>query len=116
KFWVYEKGIAAPYYGIHDVQTDRLELYHLDNAAYQLVPANARGHFPIPEMGVELGIWHGLFGNVDMPWLRWWDDRGNLLPTPEEQLAQERLEKERALEQANRLAEQLRALGVSPDL
>jgi hypothetical protein len=68
---------------------------------YELLPANERGHYPIAPLGVELGIWQGRYKNVELPWLRWWDEQGNLLLTGEER--------------AERLAAQLRALGVEID-
>ena len=84
KFWVYETQIQSPYYGIYEVQRERVEVYRLTDNRYQLVPANQRGHFPIPELGVELGIWRGRYQNRTLPWLRWWDEEGNLLLTGEE--------------------------------
>lgn len=48
---------------------------------YELIPANKHGHYPIESMGVELGIWQGRYQNVELPWLRWWDNPGNLLLT-----------------------------------
>lgn len=88
----------------------------LVNGRYQLMPANERGHYPIEPLGVELGIWQGVYQNQEWPWLRWWDAQGNLLLTAEERLEQERQEKELAQQRAERLAEQLRALGVEPEL
>lgn len=32
-------------------------------------------------MGVELGIWQGRYQNLELPWLRWWNNQGNLLQT-----------------------------------
>jgi len=32
-------------------------------------------------MGVELEIWHERYQNIELPWLRWWDNQGNLLLT-----------------------------------
>lgn len=45
---------------------------------------------------------------MELPWLRWWDSQGNLLLTGEERAEQER-------QRADRLAEQLRSLGIEPD-
>ncbi|NET62400.1 MAG: Uma2 family endonuclease [Symploca sp. SIO2E6] len=49
------------------------------------------------------------------PWLRWWDNQGNLLLTGDErsQLLTSQLEQER--QRAERLAEQLRQMGIDPD-
>jgi Uma2 family endonuclease len=102
KFWIYEQAIRTPFYGIYEVNPGRVEVYHLIEGRYEPLAANARGHFEIAPLGVELGIWQGRYQDVDLPWLRWWDVQGRLLPTGEER--------------AERLAAQLRALGVEPEL
>ncbi|MGI8502979.1 MAG: hypothetical protein ACR2LR_17860 [Hassallia sp.] len=51
-------------------------------------------------MGVELGIWHDRSQNLELPWLRWWDDRGSLLLT--------------AWESSEPLAGKLKEFGVNP--
>ncbi|BAZ33103.1 hypothetical protein NIES4074_56130 [Cylindrospermum sp. NIES-4074] len=108
KFWVYEQAIRVPFYGIYEVKKASVEMYQLVRGHYELLPANERGHFPVEEMGVELGIWQGRYQNLELPWLRWWDNQGNLLLTGWEQtqLAEAR---------AERLAAKLRELGVNPD-
>lgn len=108
KFWVYEQAIRVPFYGIYEVARGSLEIYHMLNGRYSLLPANERGHYPIPPLQVELGIWQGCYKNVELPWLRWWDNEGNLLLTGEERA-------ERAEQENLRLREQLRALGVDPE-
>jgi Uma2 family endonuclease len=84
KFWVYEQAVRIPFYAI-----------------YQPCVPNDRGHFSIPSLGVELGIWQGRYMNQDLPWLRWWDNVGKLLLTGDER--------------AEKLAAKLRELGVNPD-
>lgn len=101
KFWIYEQAIRAAFYGIYEVRAPRLEVYRWVEGAYTPMTPNERGHYLIPPMGVELGLWQGRYGNAELPWLRWWDVEGNLLLTGEER--------------AERLAAQLRALGVEPE-
>jgi Uma2 family endonuclease len=122
KFWVYEQGIRVPYYGIFEVGSGRLEMNWLVHGCYELMPANARGHFEIDPLGVELGVWHGTYRNMQLRWLRWWDLHGNLLLTSEEREAlqrqraeQERQRAEQERQRADKLAERLRSLGVNPD-
>ncbi|BAY31366.1 hypothetical protein NIES2107_32250 [Nostoc carneum NIES-2107] len=122
KFWIYEQVIRPPFYGIYEVNKASVEVYHLVDGKYQLLPANERGHYSITQLGVELGIWQGEYQNIELPWLRWWDEQGNLLLTGEERAEKERQraeqESQRAEQErqrAERLAAQLRALGVDPE-
>ena len=136
KFWVYERIIRIPYYGIYEMRTGNLEVYHLIDFVYRRMEPNERGHYPIPVLDVELGLWQGSYQNQELLWLRWWDSQGNLLLTGSEQVEIERAlveqereraeqERERAqqererAEQAERkvtqLAERLRAMGIDPD-
>ncbi|MGH2414016.1 MAG: Uma2 family endonuclease [Microcystaceae cyanobacterium] len=108
KFWVYEQAIRVPFYGIYEVKKARVEVYHLVDGYYQQMNPNERGHYPIPALNVELGIWQGRYAEMELPWLRWWDSQGNLLLTGEERALLER-------ERAERLAEKLREMGVNPD-
>ncbi|MBD2039553.1 Uma2 family endonuclease [Microcoleus sp. FACHB-672] len=128
KFWVYEQAIRVPFYAIYEVKKAQVQVYQLVAGHYELISPNERGHYAIPPLGVELGIWQGQYQNATLPWLRWWDAQGNLLLTGEERAEVERQEKELAQQQAEterqradteqqraeRLAEQLRALGVEP--
>ncbi len=123
KFWIYEQVIKPAFYGIYEVSKASVEVFHLMEGQYHLLPANKRGHYPITPMGVELGIWQGTYQNMELPWLRWWDLDGNLLldgneiAENERQRAEnehQRAEKEK--EKNHRLIAQLRALGVEPEL
>ncbi|GAC1449876.1 MAG: Uma2 family endonuclease [Chamaesiphon sp.] len=109
KFWVYERIVRIPYYGIFFINSGELEMYELMGGQYQPMMANSRGHYPIAPMRVELGIWDGAYQNQNQLWLRWWDMQGNLLLTGSERAIV-------AEEKSARLAERLRNLGVDPDL
>lgn len=115
KFWIYETVIRPAYYAIYEVQKSSVEVYKINGGHYELMSANARGHFPIPELEVELGIWSGLYVNMELPWLRWWDSQGNLLLYGHEQAQQERQRAEQEHQRAERLAARLRELGVDPE-
>ncbi|MBK1990212.1 Uma2 family endonuclease [Sphaerospermopsis aphanizomenoides BCCUSP55] len=123
KLWIYEQVIHPAFYGIYEMNKASVEVYHLIENKYQLLPANERGHYPIKALGVELGIWQGEYQNVDLPWLRWWDLDGNLLLSGEERAEQEyqRAEQERQRaeqerQKNERLIAQLRSLGIEPEI
>ncbi len=130
KFWIYENVIRPAFYGIYEVTKASVEVYHLIEDRYQLVAANERGHYPIEPLGVEVGIWHGRYQNVELPWLRWWDSAGNLLLSGAERAQQEQQiaeqerqradrEQERAQQaedQLEQLRAQLRSAGIEPQL
>ncbi|AFZ05335.1 protein of unknown function DUF820 [Oscillatoria nigro-viridis PCC 7112] len=107
KFWVYERVMRIPYYGIYQVNNGRLEVYRLIDGFYQLLELNQRGHFPIAPLGLELGLWQGSYQNQTMLWLRWWDEEGNLLSIGDERAQLERLRGEQQRERAES-AEQAR--------
>ncbi|MBD2499178.1 Uma2 family endonuclease [Anabaena azotica] len=122
KFWVYEQAIRVPFYGIYEVNKASVELYHLVDGRYELLPANEQGHYAIPAMGVELGIWQGQYQNMTAPWLRWWDAQGNLLLSSEERCLRQAtqthlltLQLEQEQQRSDRLAQKLRQLGIDPD-
>lgn len=89
KFWVYERIMRIPFYGIYEINSGRLEVYSLNNGSYQLLLPNDRGHYAIGPIGVELGLWQGSYQNQTLLWLRWWDSDGNLLLTGTERAAVE---------------------------
>jgi Uma2 family endonuclease len=115
KFWVYERAVRAPYYAIFVPGPTGLEVYRLSNGRYRRSRPNKRGHYPVPPMNVELGVWHGTFLNLTLDWLRFYDLTGTLLPAAAERAEAERRAKEEALERAARLAAKLRELGVDPE-
>ncbi|WP_341730473.1 Uma2 family endonuclease [Microcoleus sp. EPA2] len=107
KFWVYERVMRIPYYGIYEINSGRLEVYRLIDGYYQRLELNQRGHFPIAPLGVELGLWQGSYQNQTMLWLRWWDEEGNLLLIGDERAELEKLRGEQQRERAEQ--ERLRA-------
>ncbi len=100
KFWVYERIIEVPYYGIYEIKRGKLEMYRLVQGEYRQLEPNQRGHYLIEPMSVELGLWQGNYQNQNQLWLRWWDKDGNLLLTGNEQVELEKVRTERERERA----------------
>lgn len=116
KFWVYERRIKPRYYGIYESEVPQLEMLELVNKQFRRLTPNAHGRFRIGPLGMELGLWHGEFKGTTLHWMRWWDGQGNLLPSPEERVAEEHQRAEQERQRAERLAERLRALGEDPNV
>ncbi len=110
KFFFYEQILQVPNYGIFEPETGTLEFYRLgNNGRYQMELATEQRRFWIPEMELFLGVWTGERENPSGHWLRWWDAQENLLLWGTEKVA---LEQQRSA----RLAAQLRAAGIEPEV
>ena len=128
KFAAYAR-FGLPCYVIYDpwklAQDQPVRAFQLSSAGtYKPCP-----HHLLP--GIELGLqlWSGRFENLEATWLRWRNASGQLIPTGEELVAQEkdrtdrernRVEQERSRAdrertRADNLAALLRAHGISPD-
>ncbi|BAZ23744.1 hypothetical protein NIES4073_46330 [Kalymmatonema gypsitolerans NIES-4073] len=103
KWFFYEQVLEVPNYVIFEPDTGELEVYQLnDSKRYQLRNPDANNRYWIAEMGLFLGIWQGTRENRTGYWLRWWDENGKLLLW--------------GSERAERLAAQLRAAGIEPEI
>jgi Uma2 family endonuclease len=60
-----------------------------------------RDDYNLPEVGLGLTLWEGVYEDGSGSWLRWLDSQGNLIPT--------------SAERAARFAAKLRELGIDPD-
>ena len=109
KWFYYEQVLKVPNYAIFEPETGVLEVYRLDNSGqYQLQTPDENNRLWIVEMNLFLGIWQGSRENRTGYWLCWWDEHGELLLWGSELAAKER-------QRAERLAAQLRSLGVEPE-
>ncbi len=78
-----------PYYAVFSHVADRLRIFKLKSGKY----TEEIGHGDrlwIPEAGLWLGAWRGIYNGADRLWLRWYDAEGNLIPTNAERAEQER--------------------------
>ncbi len=105
--------ISAGYYVIYDpqllLQDTPVTVRGLYASSYIL-----RQDTKLPNLDLSLMLWEGQFEGLSRQWLRWCDSAGNLIPTGAERAEQERQRAEQERQRADRLAAQLRALGVDP--
>jgi Uma2 family endonuclease len=113
--------IGVPYYVVFDpqriVQPEALRIYVLSIRRY--VPFTTR---QFPEIGLGLALWDGMYEGMTAQWLRWCDLEGSFILTGAELSAQAQQRAEQAQQQAQhereraeRLAAQLRAIGIEPE-
>ena len=99
--------IGVTYYVIHDPQNrlhhGPLRAFSLREGVYQPIEPSW-----LENVGLGLTFWEGEFQGQETRWLRWCDHNGVVIPTGRELAEQEK-------QRAERLAAQLRALGVEPD-
>jgi Uma2 family endonuclease len=122
KLYFYEKIIQVPVYVIFNPYEVTLEVRRLENGQYILQTPSESGRFWIAELGLFLGIWQGTRLGLNIYWLRWWDEAGNLLLWSSEQAEQEHQRADDAIAQLEierqrqaTLAAKLRELGIDPD-
>lgn len=110
KWFFYERVLQVPNYVIFTPDTGELEVYQLDDSGrYQLRDPDANNLYWIAQMNLFLGQWQGTRENRTGYWLRWWNENGELLLWGSE--------RSRHLEEkAERLAAQLRAAGIEPEV
>jgi Uma2 family endonuclease len=96
------------YYVIYNPKRRRkptLEIHQLVNGEYELQPNNPLW---MPEIGLGIGCERANHGALMREWVYWYDKNNHRYPTPVERA-------ELADQRAERLAAQLRALGIEPD-
>jgi len=113
KWQVYEQLLRVPYYVIFDRYKTQFRAFRHVATHYEELPIpNQRLWFEEIQLG--LGVWQGHYRQTAGLWLRWYNATGDWLPLPTEQLQQERQRAEAEHQRAERLAAQLRALGIEP--
>jgi len=125
KWYVYEQILRVPYYIVFDRYKNQLRAFALQAGCYQELGIQLpRVWMPALELG--LGVWRGAYQGIERQWLRWYDAQENWIPTEAEAVQQQvEMERQRAdlaeqqvlleRQRSERLAEQLRTLGIDPE-
>lgn len=107
KWQVYEQILRIPYYLVFSRYTNRLRFFQLVGGRYQeqsLDPIDPRVW--IPELELGIGVWQGEFEQLDRPWLRWYDKRGNWMSTDTEHERQRADQEQQRANQERQRADQ----------
>ncbi|MCS6808730.1 MAG: Uma2 family endonuclease [Bacteroidota bacterium] len=104
-----------PYYAVFDpmreLRGEIFQLFALYHGAYTPLQ-----DFWMEDLNLGLRLWHGVYEGEETTWLRWCDAHGTLIPTTAESRDYEKQRAEQERQRAERLAEQLRRLGITPDV
>ena len=107
--------IGIGYYVVFDplqqLGETQLQIYELQGTRYNLLNATW-----LEQVGLGLTLWQGVFEGVEQTWLRWRDQEGNIILTGAERAEKQRQRAEQAEQRAAKLAEQLRAAGIEPEI
>jgi Putative restriction endonuclease len=135
KWYVYEQVLRVPYYVVFDRYDNQLRVFRLVGSRYEPMEL-AEPRFWLDELELGLGVWAGVYQGTEGLWLRWYDRAGAWLATPAERAEQEsqraeqesqRAEQEMAQreraeqeleaerQRSQRMADQLRSLGIDPN-
>ncbi len=112
KMRIYAQVWRTPAYFIFDPDAEELEGFVLDAARRCYVPLerNERGDFPVAAMGLALGLRPTSYRGYEGLFMRWIDDRGELLLLAQERVERERERAERERERAERESARVREL------
>ena len=84
---LYARVFRTAEYFLYDPETQQLDGLRLAGRFYQPIPADENGRLWSEQLGVSLGLWHGVVDSVDRrtrDWLRLFHPDGTLVPTAEE--------------------------------
>ena len=89
---LHARVFQTPEYFLYEPETLKLEGLLLEGQAYRPIVPDERGRFWSSQLGVFLGLWHGVYEGHEDDWVRLFGADRSLVPTAEEraQAAQER--------------------------
>jgi Uma2 family endonuclease len=112
KMQIYAQVWRTPAYFIFDPETERLEGFQLDLARRQYVPLepDERGDLPALPLGLKLGLRPTAYRDYERRFVRWIDSDGNVIPSAQERIEQERFRAEAERARAEAALERVKEL------
>lgn len=84
KWEVYEQVLRIPYYFVFDRYKNEFRSFGLVKNRYEELKITGQGVW-LPEAKLGLGLWHGTHQGITRDWLRFYNEQGEWVLTPEEQ-------------------------------
>jgi Uma2 family endonuclease len=98
---LYARVFRTAEYFLYEPETRKLEGFALAGLAYRPMVPEKRGWFWSEQLGVYLGLWHGVVAGREADWVRLFHRDGSLVPT-EAEAAEQRAAAERQRAEAER--------------
>jgi Uma2 family endonuclease len=81
---LYARVFRTPEYFLYEPETRTLEGLRLAGRFYQPIQADENGRLWSEELGVLVGLWHGVVEDQEDDWVRLFRPDGSLVPSPDE--------------------------------
>ena len=81
---LYARVFRTPEYFLQDPDQGTLEGFRLSGGSYKPIAPNAKGRLWSERLGLELGLWDGIYRRDEATWVRLFDKDGRLVPTSDE--------------------------------
>jgi Uma2 family endonuclease len=107
KMDLYARTFQTAEYYLYDFETRKLEGFRRTGDLYQPVEPNSQGRFWSEQLGAEIGLWRGVYGDTAATWIRLFQPDGRMVPTGDERAEAERQRAEAAEAELVRLRARL---------
>ena len=111
---LYAGTFRTPEYFYHDPGKVKLEGFRLAGASYRPIVPNAQGRLVSERLGLELGLWQGVYRQQTATWVRLFHPDGRLVPAADERAAAAEAQAEAERQRAD--AERQRAEAAEAEL
>lgn len=91
---IYGGIFRTPEYYLYKMETEELEGFRLVRGRYKPMLRNRHGRYESKVLGLELGLWRGLYNEQEATWVRLFTPDGRLVPSKDEVIEQEKSRKE----------------------
>jgi hypothetical protein len=121
---IYQDALRVPeYFWFHPFRPEDFVGHRLDGGVYHPIRPDVQGHLSSVGLDLLLRRWQGVYAGVETLWLRWALPDGTPLPTPDEAADAATAAADAATAaadaataRAEKLAAQLCALGLEPEV
>jgi hypothetical protein len=118
---IYQNSLCVPeYFWFDPFNAEDWAGFYLDKEVYQQISPNSQNQLVSRALGLALVRWEGFYREINATWLRWSTLDGELLPTSQEfiqqekqQVEQEKQQAEQEKQRAEQAESQLRGLATN---